>query len=56
MNAAQALGLAIGLLFYIALLLEERKKRRPPARTEEDVLEEATLIDDFEDVLFDEEK
>ena len=57
MNAAQALGLAIGILFYIALLIEGRNKRGPPARaTEEDVLEEVTLIDDFEDVLFDEEK
>ncbi len=54
MNAAQALGLAIGLLFYIALRLEERNKRGPPA-TAEDVLEEVTLIDDFEDVEFEEE-
>ncbi|KKM25692.1 hypothetical protein LCGC14_1592370, partial [marine sediment metagenome] len=50
MNAAQALGLAIGLLFYIALRLEERNKRGPPPATAEDVLEEVTLIDDFEDV------
>ena len=55
MNAAQALGLAIGLLFFVALLVEEHNKRGPPARTEEDVLEEVTLIDDFEDELFEEE-
>ena len=55
MNAAQALGLAIGLLFYAALLIEERNKRGPPPATAEDVLEEVTLIDDFEDVEFEEE-